>query len=92
MSGDPSFNQPRVRKPRAGTNQQQKDETEQHAHIRAGFMQRSPKPVDRKCDDFGRIYGNRDINEKRHRRQPRNKTDSTAESHKQSRPPRQTGP
>jgi hypothetical protein len=30
-------------------------------------MNRSPKSVLRERDDFGRIYGNRDINEKRHR-------------------------
>src|ERR1700735_62339 len=37
-------------------------------------MQRSPKSVLRERDDFGRIYGDRDINEKRHSRQPGNKT------------------
>jgi hypothetical protein len=57
----PFFCQPCVKRPSASTNQQQKDETEQHAHIRAGFMQRSPKPVFRKRDDFGRIKGNRDF-------------------------------
>ena len=62
MSCAPSFCQPCVKRPRASTNRQQKDETEQHAQIRASFMQRSPKPVFRKRDDFGRIQGDGDIN------------------------------
>src|ERR1700685_1647880 len=50
-----SLCQPCVKRPRASTDQQQKDETEQHAHIRAGFMHRSPKSVLRERDNFGRI-------------------------------------
>src|ERR1700691_4495484 len=75
MSCAPSFWEPCVERQRPSTNQKQKDETEQHAHIRAGFMQRSPKSVLRERDDLGRIYGNRNINKKRHRRQPRKKAD-----------------
>ena len=71
----PSFCQPSVKRPRTNTNQQQKDEAEQHAYIRAGFMQRSPQSILCERDDFGRIYGNRDINEKRYRRRSRNNAD-----------------
>jgi hypothetical protein len=37
-------------------------------------MQRPPKFALRERDDLGRIYGNRNINEKRYRRQPRKNT------------------
>src|SRR6266404_4127568 len=75
MNSVPSSRQPNVEGPYASTNQQQKDQSQKHAEIRAAFVQRSPKSVLRECNDFGRIYGNSDINEKRYRRQPRNETD-----------------
>src|SRR5579863_9826819 len=48
-----SSRQSRVQRPRPTANQQQKNETQQHAHVRARFMQRAPKPVLRERHDFG---------------------------------------
>src|ERR1700687_170379 len=44
-----------VQRPYTAANEQQKDQSEEHAHIRAGFMHGAPKPILRERDDFGRI-------------------------------------
>src|SRR6185437_16281440 len=50
----------------SASDDQQKDEAEQHAHIRARFMQRPPESVLHERDDFRRVQRNTDVDEQGH--------------------------